>query len=313
LGERFMERYAPVIKDLAPRDIVSRAIVREVQEGRGIHGEDYVHLDLRGIGPERIRDRLWEIASFARTYVGVDPARDPIPVQPTCHYMMGGLPTDMDGRVLRDASGEAVPGLFAAGECACVSVHGANRLGCNSLLDLVVFGRRAGKAISNWIKEDVPQSSGDARDLESARSRMEMLFRAEGKERVPMIREELQRTMRDHCSVFRDQAGLEKARGKVAGLKERFKEVGISVRDRCFNMELVEALELGHLLDLAQVVVESALSRKESRGAHYREDYPRRDDQGFLVHTLAFQEGDRVRIGTKPVSITRFQPVERTY
>mgnify|MGYP005831696895 CR=1 FL=1 len=313
LGERFMERYAPVIKDLAPRDIVSRAIVREVQEGRGIHGEDYVHLDLTGLGPERIRDRLWEIASFARTYVGVDPARGPIPVQPTCHYMMGGLPTDMDGRVLRDASGEAVPGLFAAGECACVSVHGANRLGCNSLLDLVVFGRRAGKAISNWIKEDVPQSSGDARDLESARSRMEMLVRAEGKERVPMIREELQRTMMDHCSVFRDQAGLEKARGKVAELKARFKEVGISVRDRCFNMELVEALELGHLLDLAQVVVESALSRKESRGAHYREDYPWRDDQGFLVHTLAFQEGDRVRIGTKPVSITRFQPVERTY
>lgn len=313
LGERFMERYAPVIKDLAPRDIVSRAIVREVQEGRGIHGEDYVHLDLTGLGPERIRDRLWEIASFARTYVGVDPARDPIPVQPTCHYMMGGLPTDMDGRVLRDGSGEAVPGLFAAGECACVSVHGANRLGCNSLLDLVVFGRRAGKAISNWIKEDVPQSSGDARDLESARSRMEMLVRAEGKERVPMIREELQRTMMDHCSIFRDQAGLQKARGKVAELKARFKEVGISVRDRCFNMELVEALELGHLLDLAQVVVESALSRKESRGAHYREDYPWRDDQGFLVHTLASQEGDRVRIGTKPVSITRFQPVERTY
>lgn len=312
-GERFMERYAPAIKDLAPRDIISRAILREVQEGRGIEGEDYVHLDLTGIGPDRIRERLWEIASFARIYAGVDPAHEPIPVQPTCHYMMGGIPTDMDGRVVGDPSSGVVPGLFAAGECACVSVHGANRLGCNSLLDLVVFGRRAGKAMMAWIRDEAPPSSEEMEDQAWAESRVEALLHARGRERVPLIREELQQAMMDDCSVFRHQAGLEKARDKVLELKARFRDIGISVGERRFNMELVEAMELGHLLDLAQVVVESALSRKESRGAHYREDYPRRNDPDYLAHTIALREGERVRIMAKPVAITRFQPVERTY
>ena len=311
-GERFMERYAPVIKDLAPRDIVSRSILREVLEGRGIDGKDYVHLDLMHLGEKTIQEKLWEIASFARIYGGVDPVKEPVPVQPTCHYMMGGIPTDADGRVLRETSGNPAQGLFAAGECACVSVHGANRLGCNSLLDLVVFGRRAGQAIQSWLKEDrkqpeKPDGAGPARQ------RIRGLLAARGKEKVPAIRRELQASMTEHCSVFREEKGLKKVKDKVLELQLRYCEIGLTVRDLRFNAELVEAVECGHLLDLAQVIVESALFRRESRGAHYREDFPKRDDENFLAHTLASLQDGQVRIETKPVKITRFQPVERKY
>ncbi|MBE0618452.1 MAG: FAD-dependent oxidoreductase, partial [Proteobacteria bacterium] len=206
-GERFMERYAPGIKDLAPRDIVSRAILREVQEGRGIGGREYVHLDLTRLGEDVLLEKLWEITSFARIYAGVDPAVEPIPVLPTCHYMMGGIPTNADGEVLRDAGAAAVPGLYAAGECACVSVHGSNRLGCNSLLDLVVFGRRAGKAIGRWLEEGGELGGNGAGVEEEARARLERVRDAGGDERVPEIRRELQELMMDRCSVFRTAEG----------------------------------------------------------------------------------------------------------
>jgi succinate dehydrogenase / fumarate reductase, flavoprotein subunit len=310
-GERFMERYAPVIKDLAPRDIVSRSILREIQEGRGIEGKDYVHLDLTHLDRKIIDERLWEIASFARIYSGVDPSREAIPVQPTCHYMMGGVPTDSEGRVIGDDKGTVVPGLYAAGECACVSVHGANRLGCNSLLDLVVFGRRAGKAILSWLKESENVSFSASR-LEG-HEKIETLLSASGEERVTALREEMQHIMMDQCSVFRKREGLEEARDKISQLIERYSHLGISNKSRIFNMELMEAIECDHLLRLAAVIVESALFRKESRGAHYREDYPARDDENFLCHTLASMEPDGIRITTRPVRITRFQPTARTY
>jgi succinate dehydrogenase / fumarate reductase flavoprotein subunit len=311
-GERFMERYAPVIKDLAPRDIVSRSIMREIQEERGIDGSDYVHLDLSSIGEKKIQERLWEIASFARIYTGVDPVHEPIPVQPTCHYMMGGISTDADGRVLSLSPENQVPGLFAAGESACVSVHGANRLGCNSLLDLVVFGRRAGKSISSWLQEQKGFEDitiGNSGEPE----RIEKLLSSSGKEQVPAIRKELQDIMMEHCSVFRTREGLETANAKITELKERFREIGLTVKEKHYNMELIEALECEHLLNISGVIVESALNRKESRGAHYREDYPARNDADYLSHTVAFQDKQGVRIETKPVSITRFEPIERKY
>ncbi len=314
-GERFMTRYAPAIVDLAPRDIVSRAILREIQEGRGVDGGDFVHLDLTGVGRQRIEERLWEIASLARRYAGVDPAQEPIPVQPTCHYFMGGLPTDVDGRVLRDAAGTPVPGLFAAGECACVSVHGANRLGCNSLLDLVVFGRRAGQAMGTWLAEAGAGAEAQAAAEAKAKAshRVRALLGSRGPERVPHIRAELQQVMTDHCSVFRDEAGLRKAGAHIEALRGRLGHLGMAARGRAFNLELAEALECEHLLSLAAVVVESALSRTESRGAHYREDFPSRDDERFLTHTLAFGHEDGVRIEARPVTVTRFQPTARAY
>jgi len=308
-----MERYAPAIKDLAPRDIVSRAILREIQSGRGIDGQDYVHLDITHLGPEVINEKLWEIASFARLYTGVEPIQEPIPVQPTCHYMMGGIPTDGDGRVLKDSAGTPLAGLFAAGECACVSVHGANRLGCNSLLDLVVFGARAGRAIKEWLAQAGAVRSGGAGCADANRQMLSRLLSAAGKEQIPRIRQELQELMMEQCSVFRDEKGLAQARQKIQELTQRFSSIGLSVRDPRYNMELVEALECEHLLRLAAITLESALFRRESRGAHFREDYPERDDQNFLCHTLVFKEKEGMRIEKKPVRITRFEPVARTY
>ena len=312
-GERFMERYAPTIKDLAPRDIVARAILREIGEGRGIDGKDYVHLDLTALGEETLLERLWEITSFARLYAGVDPVREPIPVLPTCHYMMGGIPTTADGEVLRDAAGTPVLGLYAAGECACVSVHGSNRLGCNSLLDLVVFGRRTGKAIRAWLDgggEAGPPVDGSDQE---ARERLESLRAARGDERVPAIRRELQEMMMEKCSVFRTQEGLSQSLRQIGELRERYRKIGLASRAPRFNMDLQEALELPNLLDLAEVIAAGALFRRESRGAHYREDYPKRDDDRFLAHTLAYRDRAEVRLETKPVAITRFQPKERKY
>jgi succinate dehydrogenase / fumarate reductase flavoprotein subunit len=310
-GERFMERYAPVIKDLAPRDIISRSILREIAQGRGIDGQDYVHLDLTHLDKETIEDKLWEITSFARLYGGVDPVKEMVPVQPTCHYMMGGIPTDCDGHVISDSKGTHVPGLFAAGECACVSVHGANRLGCNSLLDLVVFGRRAGKSIKTWLKED---SEHIEVNIEShIISKIDTLLSSKGKEKLSLIRQELQQIMTDNCSVFREETGLIKVKEKIKELKERYSHIAITGKDKIFNMELMEAVECEHLINLAAITVESALYRKESRGAHYREDYPERDDKNYLSHTLAFKDGDSIKIETKPVKITKFEPKARSY
>ena len=311
-GERFMERYAPTIKDLAARDVVSRAILTEVREGRGIGGKDYVDLDLSPLGEEKIREKLWEVASFARIYLGVDPVRQPVPVAPTCHYVMGGIPTDGDGRVLADEVGTVVDGLFAAGECACVSVHGANRLGCNSLLDLLVFGRRSGKA----MKEALARADGEVHGTDPVREVEEglaALSRRQGEERLGTLRREMQTLMMDHGSVFRTEEGLNKAIGAILVLKERLGRAPVRSTGRTFNYELMEALELRHQLDLCEVILTSAYHRRESRGAHFREDFPERDDRSYLKHTLVFcgKSGPEVRY--KAVSVTRFQPEARVY
>jgi succinate dehydrogenase / fumarate reductase flavoprotein subunit len=312
-GERFMERYAPVIKDLAPRDMVSRCMLEEIRNGKGIEGKDYLHLDLVLLGKEVLETKLSEITGFARTYAGVDPVQEPIPVHPTCHYMMGGIATNADGNVMIDNGSTPFPGLYAAGECACVSVHGSNRLGCNSLLDLLVFGRRAGKemnrAVSTMKWAKLPPNS----EKEMAH-RINALMGNKGKERSSHIRSELQEVMMDKVSVFRTGEDLLRALEKVRDLKERYRQVSLQDRGNCFNRDLLEAIELEYLLDLAEVISLGALKREESRGAHYREDYPDRDDEKWLVHTLCkFSDAEGPQISYKPVAITRFQPKERTY
>ncbi len=312
-GERFMERYAPVIKDLAPRDMVSRCILEEVRAGRGIDGKDYVHLDLTHLGAEVIGGKLSEIIEFARTYAGVDARKESIPVQPTCHYMMGGIATNAEGQVVLDDKGTVLPGLFAAGECACVSVHGANRLGCNSLLDTLVFGRRAGKAMARHIHSVGWRPLPEAYTRETTGAFAQIAGR-DGPERIGPLLMRMQETMMANVSVFRTQAGLEQTLAEVRGLKARYARVGLTDRGRCFNRELMDYLELGYMLDLAEIIAMSALWREESRGAHYREDFPKRDDQRFLAHSMAVSdEGGPPRMFTRPVAVTRFQPKERTY
>ncbi len=319
-GERFMERYAPTIKDLAPRDMVSRSIYFEVRDGKGIDGKDYVHLDLTHLGVDVIEGKLPDITSFSRIYLGVDPVKAAIPVQPTCHYAMGGIPTDIDGRVVVDAQKTPLPGFYACGEAACVSVHGANRLGTNSLLDLVVFGRRSGEAAAeyassaHWTKlPDDPQA--DAKKL------INRLYDASGSKSAGEIRSRLQDDMMDLCGVFRTEEGLSECLEKLKGLQKDFAEVKVADTTKTFNLELMETIELGYLLDFSTAVVKSALARKESRGAHYREDYQDRDDVNFLQHTLAWRQAeafespvtDDVTLDYKPVTVTRFQPKPRTY
>jgi succinate dehydrogenase / fumarate reductase flavoprotein subunit len=312
LGERFMERYAPTVKDLAARDVVSRAILTEIREGRAIGGKDYVHLDLTHLGADRIQEKLWEIASFVRIYTGIDPVYDPIPVVPTCHYMMGGIPTDVDGRVLADEIGSIVPGLYAAGECACVSVHGATRLGCNSLLDLLVFGRRSGLAMKGRIKE-VDHSTISMDPLKSSEEKVARLLNHPGQEKIDPIRKKMRSVMMDYGSVFRDEDGLKKGIEEIHDLKERYREIGVVNKGKAFNYELMEAIELGHQLDLSEIILYSALHRRESRGAHYREDFPARADRYFLKHTLVFQTPKGPEVRYKPVKITRFHPEARVY
>ena len=312
LGERFMERYAPTVKDLAARDVVSRAILREIREGRGIGGKDYVHLDLTHLGEEKIQEKLWEIASFVRIYTGIDPVYDPVPVVPTCHYMMGGIPTDVDGRVLADEKGSIVPGLYAAGECACVSVHGATRLGCNSLLDLLVFGRRSGLSMKEKIK-DIEHPSLSKDRLKSSEEKIARLLSHPGQEKIDPLRKKMRSVMMDYGSVFRNEDGLRTGMEEIQNLKGRYKEIGVVNKGKIFNYELMEAFELGHQLDLAEVILFSALQRRESRGAHYREDFPSRADQYFLKHTFVFQTPKGPEVRYKPVKITRFQPEARVY
>ena len=312
VGERFMERYAPTIKDLAARDVVSRAILTEVREGRGIGGIDYVHLDLTHLGEQKIQEKLWEIASFARIYLGLDPVRQPIPVSPTCHYAMGGIPTDPDGRVLADEKGSVAQGLYAAGECACVSVHGANRLGCNSLLDLLVFGRRSGMAMKGDLSQlGLPPIKEDP--LKTVEERLGGFGNGKGKERIDSLRREMQSLMMEFGSVFRDEKGIGKGIEGIRKLKDRYRDAVVVDKGRAFNYELVEAIELGNQLDVAEVILFSALQRKESRGGHFREDYPERDDQNYLRHTLVFKTAKGLEVRHKPVKITRFQPQARVY
>jgi len=311
-GERFMEFYAPKLKELAPRDIVSRAILTEVAEGRGVEGSDYVHLDLTLIGKEQLKMKLSEVASFVKTYLGIDANVSPIPVAPTCHYMMGGIPTDAKSHVLMDEKATVVPGLYAVGECACVSVHGSNRLGTNSLIDLVVFGKRAGEDMAGYAKEN--PAAPLPRDAQPAVfARINKFLELTGKERLSAIREDMQKTMTYLCSVFRDGEGLKQALLKIRELKNSMNNLSLTYRGKRFNYELQEALETENMLDLAEVIVYSALQRQESRGAHYRNDFPKRDDTAWLKHTLVFKTESGLEVRYKPVVITRFEPGTRSY
>ncbi len=315
-GERFMERYAPTIVDLAPRDIVARSMVLEVLEGRGAGpNKDYVYIDVRHLGADVLEAKLPDITEFARTYLGVDPVTELVPVYPTCHYLMGGIPTTVIGEVLRDNT-HVVPGLYAAGECACVSVHGANRLGTNSLLDINVFGRRAGLAAAYYAAgnprvELPPEPAAMVGDWVAS------ILSEHGNERVADIRTELQQSMDNNSAVFRTEETLKQALTDIHGLKERYSRITVHDKGKRYNSDLLEAIELGFLLELAEVTVASALNRKETRGGHAREDYPNRDDTNYMRHTMAYKEGrdllSDIRLDYKPVVQTRYEPMERKY
>ncbi|GHG48978.1 succinate dehydrogenase flavoprotein subunit [Sinomonas cellulolyticus] len=318
-GERFMERYAPTIKDLAPRDIVARSMANEVREGRGCGpNKDYVLLDLTHLEPAHIDAKLPDITEFARTYLGVEPYTEPVPVFPTCHYVMGGVPTNIKGEVLQD-NDTVIPGLYAAGEVACVSVHGSNRLGTNSLLDINVFGKRSGINAAEYAKTadfvELPENPAaeTVAMLDSVRN-------ASGTERIASIRSDLQETMDANMQVFRTRDSIAKALSDISALRLRYQNIGIQDKGKRFNLDLLEAVELGFLLDLAEVMTVAALHRKESRGGHYREDFPDRDDANWMKHTMLYKdpssetEGIKgLRFGTKPVVFTRYEPMERKY
>lgn len=332
-GERFMDRYAPTVKDLASRDVISRAMYLEMMEGRGINGKNYMYLDVRPetvnkyaardgrkrpdgtpyvVTAEEILSKLPDIVDFCRTYLGVDPVSEPMPVQPTAHYTMGGIPTNMFGEVLLDEKNSIMPGLYAAGEVGCVSVHGANRLGTNSLVDIVVFGKYSGiKAAEYSQGTEFAKLPEDAADY--AREQLDQLLNGPGTERVLDISNEMKKLMNDHVGVFRVEDGMQKAVNKVRELRERYKCVKVEDQGKIFNTDLMNAWELGCLLDLAEVTAVSALVRKESRGAHARDDYPERDDENWLKHTFAWLKDGEVALKYKPVVITKYQPQKRVY
>jgi succinate dehydrogenase / fumarate reductase flavoprotein subunit len=316
-GERFMERYAPTIKDLAPRDMVARAMANEVREGRGCGpNKDYVLLDLTHLEPAHIDAKLPDITEFARTYLGVEPYTEPVPVYPTAHYAMGGIPTTIDAEVLRNNT-DVVRGLFAAGEVACVSVHGSNRLGTNSLLDINVFGKRAGIAAARYAETAPWHEMPDDASVPTVEYVERLRDHATG-ERIADIRRELQETMDRNAQVFRTKESLTDALADIAALKKRYRDASVQDKGRRFNTDLMEGVELGFLLDLAEVVVVGALAREESRGGHFREDFPSRDDERFMQHTMAYlrpaADGQgTVELDYKPVIVTRYQPMERKY
>jgi succinate dehydrogenase / fumarate reductase flavoprotein subunit len=311
-GERFMERYAPTLMELAPRDMISRAIYMEIREGRGVDGQDFVHLDLTHLGREVIDAKLPDITEFARVYQGIEPITQLVPITPTAHYAMGGVPTDIEARVVVDERNTVLPGLYAAGECACVSVHGANRLGTNSLIDILVFGRRAGRSMAQDVAGGgLPVVAMDASD--PVREELETLrTRARG-ENVAHIRAELADAMMERCGVFRTEEGLGRLTGEIRALRQRYRNAAIDDRGRVYNTDLLEARELGYLLDCAEATVAAARARTESRGGHYREDHPERDDVEWLKHSLVYKTDGDPEIRYKPVTITRFEPKPRTY
>jgi succinate dehydrogenase / fumarate reductase flavoprotein subunit len=316
-GERFMERYAPTIKDLAPRDIVARSMVLEVREGRGAGpNKDYVLLDVTHLGKEVLETKLPDIAEFSRTYLGVEPLDEPVPVFPTCHYVMGGIPTNIQGQVLANNT-DVVPGLFAAGECACVSVHGSNRLGTNSLLDINVFGRRAGIAAADYANATSDFTGLPEEPAAVVIDMVSKLRDSTGTERVADIRTALQTSMDINAAVYRTEASLKEALNDIRLFKERYARVSIQDKGQRYNTDLLEAVELGFLLELAEILVVGALVRTESRGGHAREDYPNRDDTNWMRHTMAYKQGMEltadIRLDYKPVVQTRYQPMERKY
>jgi succinate dehydrogenase / fumarate reductase flavoprotein subunit len=316
MGERFMERYAPRLLDLAPRDMISRAILTEIKAGNGMRGDgkidDYVLLDTTQLGKDILEKKLPDITGFSRTYLGIDPADSPIPIQPTAHYAMGGIPTDLDGRVAADGGGGFYEGLYAAGECACVSVHGANRLGTNSLVDIVVFGRRAGKHIADFVKETdrgaVPRDAD-----EPARAEVARLTDGRKGPHGGILREEMETEMMEKVGIFRSSEDLAGAAEKMRELRGRWTEVRVQDTSRKFNSDILGVLELQNLLDLAWMTAVTARERTESRGAHARDDYPDRDDAHWLKHSLAWLEKDDVRLGARPVDISTWKPQPRKY
>jgi succinate dehydrogenase / fumarate reductase flavoprotein subunit len=313
-GERFMERYAPTIKDLAPRDMVSRAIYQEIREGRGIGGKDFVHLDVRHLPREVIETKIPDVTEFARIYLGVEPTTELVPIQPTAHYAMGGIPTNVEGEVVVGPEETPVPGLFAAGECACVSVHGANRLGTNSLLDIVVFGKRGGHSMAQYAlgvdEPDLPKKGSDQATVEM----LDHIRHGPGLEHAADIRADLQKHMFDLCGVVRNEERLTQMQGILRQLRDRYELIGLQDRGQRFNTELMEAVELGFLLDIAEPVVNAALARDESRGAHYREDHPLRDDDHWMKHSLSYrQEDGSIKLEFKDVKLGPYVPMERKY
>lgn len=333
-GKRFMDEYAPTVKDLASRDVISRAMYIEMKEGRGINGKRYIHLDVRPDSVNHyakldgrtlpdgspyeltladIQAKLPEIIDFSRTYVGVDPLKEPIPVQPTAHYAMGGIPTNGRTEVLVDEAGTLLPGLYAAGEVGCVSVHGANRLGTNSLLDLVVFGREAGLAAAEYA-QGASFASLPSDPEGPMREELDRFTTGTAEESAATIRTEMEEVMFDHVGVFRTEEGMAQALTKVRELQDRFKGVRAEDRGQVFNLDVLQVWELGCLLDIAEVTTVSALNRTESRGAHARDDYRERDDDNWLKHTFAYLRPDgEVELKFKPVTITKYEPKKRTY
>ncbi len=316
-GRRFMEDYAPSRMELAPRDITSRAITLEIRAGRGIHadgsaGGDFIYLDLRHMGKEKIMSRVPFCWEEAHRLVGIDAVTEPMPVRPTVHYCMGGIPVNTEGKVRGSATG-LIEGFFAAGECACVSVHGANRLGSNSLLECVVYGRRVGRSIATYV-ENRPQPKFDEKlYLQGSIDRIKSLFNQSGNLRIASLRQEFQDCMTEHCGVFRNSETMTQGLAKIQELKQKYAQIYLDDKGDCWNTELIEALELQNIIIVGELILASALNRQESRGSHAREDYPSRDDTDFLQHTLASISSGGVNIDYLPVVINMFEPQERKY
>ena len=313
-GERFMEKYAPEKMELAPRDVVARAIMNEIREGRGVGPDKMaVYLDLTHLGEEKIMERLPELRDLAITFLGQDMVKEPIMITVTAHYSMGGIPVNIDGRVKKSPK-ELTEGLYAAGECACVSVHGANRLGANSLLDALFFGRHVGEAIVRDLESGIDLRKASSEEAQGMLDEIAFIMNNNGKETTAGLRQELQDSMFENCGVFRTEESLQKQKEILKRLRKRFKNIRIDDKSKTFNTDLQEAIELGHMLDFSAFIVEGAIARKESRGAHYREDYPNRDDKNFLKHTFAYMDEEgNISLEYGDVVIGKFKPQERKY